>query len=59
MYLKNFLAPVGLIVADVVSAAKIRFAQWYSESSYFTSSVGGIMGKTKPEQSNPYCSPSS
>ena len=28
MYLKKFLAPVGLIVADVVSAAKLRFTSW-------------------------------
>ncbi len=48
MDIKKFLAPiVGLNVADIVSAAKIRFAQWYSESSYFTSSVGGIMEKSK------------
>ena len=44
---KCFTPVMGLIVADVVSAAKIRFAQWFSESSYFTSSVGGIMEKNK------------
>ena len=53
---------VGLNPVDVVSdvqklvlanlsprkrGAGIRFAQWYSESSYFTSSVGGIMEKSK------------
>ncbi len=41
MYFKQLFAPVvGLNVADVVSVAKTRFAQWYSESSYFTSCVG-------------------
>ncbi len=48
MYFKQLFAPiVGLKIADVVSAAKIRFAQWYGESSYFTSCIGGIMKKSK------------
>ncbi len=48
MYFKQLFAPlVGLNPAGIWSAAKIRFARWYSESSYFTSSVGGIMEKSK------------
>ena len=56
MNLKQFLAPiVGLNVAGIVSVAKkfvlakagVRFAQWYGESSYFSSSIGGIMEKSK------------
>ncbi len=56
MNIKQFLAPIlGLNVAGIVSVAKkfvlakagVRFAQWYSESSYFSSSVGGIMEKSK------------
>ncbi len=56
MYFKQLFAPiVGLNMADVVSVAKTRFAQWYSEFSYFTSCIGGIMKKAKPEQSNHCC----
>ena len=48
MSLKKLVASdVGLPVADVVSAAKIRFAQWWGESFYLTSMVRGIMKNSK------------
>ena len=51
MSLKKFLARfVGLIVADVVSAAKIRFAPGAGESFYGTSNIRGHNGYNKIEK---------
>ena len=53
MYFKQLFAPlVGPNVADIWSAAKIRFAQWCGESFYFTSIVRGNM-KTRKNRTIP------
>ena len=53
---KCFTPVMELSVTEVVSDAKIRFAQWYIK---IKAQEEESWEKTKPEQSNLYCSPSS